>query len=154
MVLRSSSSHEDIPAAKSTPCFSFHLAPLMTKCATIQVDNNFSADLPLPLFLLSSTPVYSLCARAPRGLHQPLDTTLSASSQTTLTNHSTLSTTDTHKVTYNHFTSFDSYPLTLPPTSTLSTPWLLARTPNLLPPRRRSPTRRLPKCTLAARPAP
>ena len=70
VVLSSCSSHEGVPAAKSTPCFSFHLAPPVTKCATIQVDNNLSNDLPLPLSLLTSAPVYSLCALQPRALKQ------------------------------------------------------------------------------------
>ena len=110
MVLPSSPSLEGVPAAKSTPCFSFHLAPLMTKCATIPVDNNLSTNIPLPLFLLTSTPVY--CASTPRGLHQPCDTTLPSSYQTPFTNLSTLSTTNTLQVTYNHFTSFTNFPLT------------------------------------------
>jgi hypothetical protein len=117
VVLPSCYSLEGVPAAKSTPCFSFNLALLMT-CTTIPVDNNLSTDLPLPLSLLTSTPVYSLCARQPPACRQTSNKSLPSSRQFPFTNLNTLSTTNTLTTTYSHhFTSFSSY-LLVPPTST------------------------------------
>lgn len=45
-VLPSCSSFEGVPAAKSTPRFSFNLTPPMTKCTTTPADNNLSTNLP------------------------------------------------------------------------------------------------------------
>jgi hypothetical protein len=120
-VLPPCSSFEGVPAAKSTPRFSFNLAPPMTKCATIPVDNNLSTDLP---FAIVSIDEHSSLVT--------LHTTTSCSSPNLqpnssffppvpFTNHNTLSTTNTRTTTYNRFTSSSNPHLPLPTTPTPNT---------------------------------
>jgi hypothetical protein len=120
-VLPPCSSFEGVPAAKSTPRFSFNLAPPMTKCTTIPVDNNFSTDLPFAIVSIDEhtsllTPRTITSCSSPNS-----HTTLPSSRQFPFTNHNTLSTTNTRTTTYNRFTSSSNPHLPLPATPTPNT---------------------------------